>query len=46
MTSVASRRLWILTAALAAAFALVPASALASPCTSGTHIPEVTITPR
>jgi hypothetical protein len=46
MTSAAFRRLWILTAALATAFALVPASALASPCSSGTHIPEATITHR
>jgi len=44
MTSAAFRRLGILAAALA--FTLVPASALASPCTGGTHIPEVTITPR
>jgi hypothetical protein len=41
----ALRRLTILTAVLAAAFALLPGSAL-SACTSGGHFPEATITSR
>jgi hypothetical protein len=45
MISAAFRRLALLTAVLAAAFALLPGAAL-SACTSGGHFPEVTITPR
>jgi hypothetical protein len=45
MISAAFRRLAILTAVLAAAFALLPGSAL-SACTGGGHFPEVTIASR